>query len=183
MAHAIWIRITPTAWSHLEPCVSWSPRCAPVSLCKGVLHSHGVCRNSESLHPRGGRGFCSTIPRPGNVDAPMWFPCHHERRNQFSWPGKPGCSAHRGPERSSQQDRARPRRPGALRPARPAVPALVVAVQAPGGRHLGLAVHPDLPEDALPLLQPLRALQLLRRREHVLIQAPLEAPVSADGEV
>lgn len=62
-------------------------------------------------------------------------------------------------------------------------PALVVAVQAPGPGHLGLPIHPDLPDDALPLLQPLRALQLLRRREDVLVQSPLEAAVSADRDV
>lgn len=60
---------------------------------------------------------------------------------------------------------------------------LVVAVQAPGRGHLGLPIHPDLPDNALPLLKPLRALQLLRRREDVLIQSPLEAAVSPDRDV
>lgn len=63
------------------------------------------------------------------------------------------------------------------------LPPLIVAVQAPGPRNLGLAIHPDLPDDALPLLQPLRALQLLRRGEHVLVQSPFKAAVSSDRDV
>lgn len=38
---------------------------------------------------------------------------------------------------------------------------LVVAVQAPGPGHLGLPIHPDLPDDALALLQALGTFQLL----------------------
>lgn len=60
---------------------------------------------------------------------------------------------------------------------------LVVAVQAPGPWNLGLAVHPDLSDDALALLQPLGSLQLLRRGEDVLVQSPLEAAVSPDRDV
>lgn len=60
---------------------------------------------------------------------------------------------------------------------------LIVAVQAPGPGHLRLAIHPDLPDDALALLQPLGALQLLRGGEHVLVQSSLEAAVSPHGEI
>lgn len=38
---------------------------------------------------------------------------------------------------------------------------LIVAVQASGPGHLGLPIHPDLPDDALSLLQALGSLQLL----------------------
>lgn len=61
--------------------------------------------------------------------------------------------------------------------------ALVVAVQAPGTGAFSVDVHPDLPDDAFPLLQPLGALQFLRRCEDVLVQSPLEAAVSPDRQV
>lgn len=60
---------------------------------------------------------------------------------------------------------------------------LVVAVEAPGPWDVRLAVHPDLPDDALPLLQPLSSLQLLRRREDVHVQSPLEPAVPAGRQV
>lgn len=59
----------------------------------------------------------------------------------------------------------------------------VVAVEAPGAGDVGLTVHPDLADDALPLLQPLRPLQLLCRSEDVRVQSPLEPAVPAGRHV
>lgn len=53
----------------------------------------------------------------------------------------------------------------------------VVAVEAARAGDVGLAVHPDLTDDALTLLQPLGPLQLLGRREHVGVERPFEASV------
>lgn len=60
---------------------------------------------------------------------------------------------------------------------------LVVAVEAPCPGHLGLPIHPDLPDDALALLQALGPLQLLCRGEDILVQSPLEASVSPHRDV
>lgn len=60
---------------------------------------------------------------------------------------------------------------------------LVVTVEAPGPWDVRLAIHPDLPDDALPLLQPLSSLQLLRRSEDVHVQSPLEPAVPAGRQV
>lgn len=68
-------------------------------------------------------------------------------------------------------------------PARCALPPSVISVEAPRPRDVGLPVHPDLPYDPLPLLQPLRPLQLLGRREHVHVEGALEAPVAACRQV
>lgn len=59
----------------------------------------------------------------------------------------------------------------------------VIAIEAPRPRDVRLPVHPDLPDDPLPLLQPLRSLQLLGRREHVHVQRALEAPVPPRRQV
>ena len=53
----------------------------------------------------------------------------------------------------------------------------------PRPEDVGLAVPPDLPDDAFPLLQPLRPLQLLGRGEHVHAQRPVRlAGVVADRD-
>lgn len=49
----------------------------------------------------------------------------------------------------------------------------------PRSQNIGLSVPPDLPDDPLPLLQPLRSLQLLSRRKHV----PTQCPVRSDQVV
>ena len=59
----------------------------------------------------------------------------------------------------------------------------VVAVEAARPGDVGLSVHPDLSYDPLPLLQALRALQLLRRREHVHVERALESPVPPRRQV
>lgn len=61
--------------------------------------------------------------------------------------------------------------------------ASVIPVEAPRPGNVRLAVHPDLPDDPLPLLQPLRPLQLLGRREHVHVERALEAPVPPRRQV
>lgn len=46
-----------------------------------------------------------------------------------------------------------------------------------------MSIHPDFPDDSLPLLQPLRPLQLLGRREHVHVKSALEPAVPPGGEI
>lgn len=59
----------------------------------------------------------------------------------------------------------------------------VIPVEAPCPGDVGLPVHPDLPDDPLPLLQPLRSLQLFRRREHVHVERAFESPVPPRRQV
>lgn len=59
----------------------------------------------------------------------------------------------------------------------------VIPIEAPRPWYVWLPVHPDLSDDSLPLLEPLRSLQLLRRREHVHVERALEAPVPARRQV
>lgn len=161
-----------------------------------------ILRNQEkpqsrfsSLHPHCWRGFFSTIPRPGNVDERTWFFYFSinlvEKESsvllarKWAWPAYPCPQDSRRTAFSSVP--TLPADPGPCRRFPAAcglrLQPLVVAVQAPGPGNLRLAIHPDLPDNALPLLQPLGALQLLGRGEHVLVQSPFEAAVSPDRDV
>lgn len=62
-------------------------------------------------------------------------------------------------------------------------PSLVIAVEAPCPWDVWLPVHPDLPYNSLPLLEPLGSLQLFRWREHVHVERALEAPVPSRWQV
>ena len=59
----------------------------------------------------------------------------------------------------------------------------VIPVEAPRPRDVRLPVHPYLSDDPLPLLEPLRSLQLLCRREHVHVERALESPVPPSRQV
>lgn len=161
-----------------------------------------ILRNQEkpqscfsNLHPHCWRGVFSTIPRPGKADEQTWFfyvsVDSVKKEKSVLLARKRACPAFlcsHPLSRAGFSSLCPPSLQSLPQQRLPAVSgvraaALVVAVQAPGPGHLGLAVHPDLPDDALALLQPLGALQLLRRGEHVLVQSPLEAAVSPHREV
>lgn len=59
----------------------------------------------------------------------------------------------------------------------------VIPIEAPCPGDVRLPVHPDLPDDSLPLLEPLRSFEFFRRCEHVHVKRALEAPVSPRGQV
>lgn len=53
----------------------------------------------------------------------------------------------------------------------------VISVKAPCPGNIRLSIHPDFPDDSLPLLQPLRSLQLFSWCEHVHVKRAFKSPV------
>lgn len=60
---------------------------------------------------------------------------------------------------------------------------LVIAVEAPCPGYVRLAIHPDLSDDSLPFLKPLRSLQFFCWCEHVHVERTFKTSVSPRRQV